>query len=36
MSDEAWERAYGPSDYRHKQLESKPDRIIQQESEGRE
>ena len=36
MSDEAWERAYGSSDYRYKQLESKLDRIIQLLSEGGE
>ena len=36
MSDEAWERAYAPHEYRHKQLDSKLDRIIQLLSEGRE
>ena len=36
MSDAVWERAYAPSDYRHKQLESKLDRIIELLSEGRE
>ena len=36
MSDEAWERAYAPREYRHKQLESKLDRIILHLSEGRE
>ena len=35
MSDAQFERTYAPADYRHKQLESKLDRIIQLLSEGR-
>ena len=37
MSDEQFERAYAPDDYRHKQLAAKLDRIIELlEGMGRE
>lgn len=36
MTDEQFERAYAPDEYRHKQLAAKLDRIIELLSEGRE